>query len=331
MGIRSLTRTIKSNSPDSISHENLFKLSGKRVAVDASLIIYQQLFNTPGRGLFKNSKGNVTNHITGVFYKIMNYISINVELIFIFDGKPPDNKYECIQRRKDKSMKAKELSEMATTQEEKDKYDKASIRLTKFMVDEIKKLLTLMGVSYIHPDGEGEAYASELCRMGYVDYVLTEDMDAMAYGCPHMIRKCIDKSIKRKDIVSIISYDMLISDLGISHDAFLNFCILCGCDYCPIIPKVGPVTALKLVRQYDNIDDILENLNNMEIPDGYIDMFHNAKKNFLLFRDKIKLEDIEIVSSEENISELREFLMDEVEMNEKRVQNALKKFHNKYK
>ena len=30
-----------------------------------------------------------------------------------------------------------------------------------------------MGISYIHPDvGEGEAYASELCRMGYVDYVL---------------------------------------------------------------------------------------------------------------------------------------------------------------
>ena len=60
-------------------------------------------------------------------------------------------------------------------------------------------------------------------------------------------------------------------------------------------------------------------------------MFHDAKKNFLLFRDKIKIEDIEIVSSEENISGLREFLMDEVEMNEKRVQNALKKFHNKYK
>ena len=51
------------------------------------------------------------------------------------------------------------------------------------MVDEVKRLLNLMGISYIHPNvGEGEAYASELCRMGYVNYVLTEDMDTMAYG-----------------------------------------------------------------------------------------------------------------------------------------------------
>ena len=39
-----------------------------------------------------------------------------------------------------------------------------------------------MGVSYIHPDGEGEAYASELCRIGYVDYVLTEDIASATTG-----------------------------------------------------------------------------------------------------------------------------------------------------
>ena len=70
------------------------------------------------------------------------------------------------------------------------------------MIDDVKKLLTLMGISYIQPEvGEGEGYASELCRMGYVDYVLTEDMDTMAYGCPKLIRNCIDRSIRRKDIV----------------------------------------------------------------------------------------------------------------------------------
>ena len=37
----------------------------------------------------------------------MNYISLNIELIFIFDGKPPDNKYKTIQKRKEKSEKAK--------------------------------------------------------------------------------------------------------------------------------------------------------------------------------------------------------------------------------
>ena len=43
MGIKSLTQSIHRLSPDAIHHENLYKLSGKKVAVDASLIIYQQL------------------------------------------------------------------------------------------------------------------------------------------------------------------------------------------------------------------------------------------------------------------------------------------------
>ena len=78
MGIKGLTKTIKDNSERSIEHINLYKLSGKKVAVDASLIIYQQLLNTKNGVLFKNKYGKITNHVTGLFYKIMNYISLNI-------------------------------------------------------------------------------------------------------------------------------------------------------------------------------------------------------------------------------------------------------------
>jgi len=329
MGIKSLTKTIKTSSPQSITHENLYKLSGKKVAVDASLIIYQQLFNTPGGRVFKNSKGDITNHVTGVFYKVMNYISLDIELIFVFDGKPPENKSACIQERKDKSIKAKELSEKTEDIQEKQKLAKASLRVTHEMINQIKRLLDLLGVSYIHPDGEGEAYASELCRIGYVDYVLTEDMDAMVYACPRMIRNCVDSSIKRKDIVSIITYQTLIDDLQLDHNSFIDFCILCGCDYCPIIPRVGSVTALKLIHKYKTIENILEN-TNYQIPDNYLEQFNAAKKNFLLFRDKIDINKIDIHTSLPSVMEAENYLINDIEMNEKRVKNALKKFHNKY-
>ena len=150
------------HSPDAVTNENLYKLSGKRVAVDASLILYQQLLKSPNGKIFKNSKGKITSHITGVFYKIMNYISLNIEMIFIFDGKPPDNKQDCINQRKEKSKKAKEASLTSSSEEEKQKLEKSALRLTSEMVNDVKKLLNLMGISYIHPDvGEGEAYASE--------------------------------------------------------------------------------------------------------------------------------------------------------------------------
>jgi len=330
MGIKSLTKTIKTNSPQSITHENLYKLSGKRVAVDASLIIYQQLFNTPGGRVFRNSKGQITNHVTGVFYKVMNYIALDIELIFVFDGKPPENKSTCIQERKEKSMKAKELSEKTTDVKEKQKLAMSSMRVTHEMINQIKKLLDLLGVSYIHPDGEGEAYASELCRIGYVDYVLTEDMDTMVYACPRMIRNCVDSSIKRKDIVSIITYQTLIDDLHLDHNSFIDFCILCGCDYCPIIPRVGNVTALKLIHKYNTIENILEN-TNYKIPDNYLIQFNAAKENFLLFRDKINIDTIDIHTSLPSVNDIEKYLINDIEMNDKRVKNALKKFHNKYK
>ena len=129
--IKSLTKTIQKLHNQSIIAKNTYKLSGKRVAVDASLIIYQQLLNNSKGKLFRTTEGKITNHITGLFYKIMNYISLNITLIFVFDGKPPDNKQECIQGRKDKSEKAKQLSINATNEEDKHKYEKAPSVLQK--------------------------------------------------------------------------------------------------------------------------------------------------------------------------------------------------------
>ncbi len=329
MGIKSLTQTIKKHSPDSITNENLYKLSGKKIAVDASLIIYQHLLNNK-KGFFKNSNGKITNHITGLFYKIINYISLNIELIFIFDGCPPKNKQECIQERKNKSIKAKELSNTSTSEEDKIKYEKQSCRLTKEMIDDVKKLLSLMGVSYIHPPfAEGEAYAAELCRIGYVDYVLSEDMDTLVYGCPKLIRKCIDRSIKGIDVISVFDYPSIIKNLNITEDKFIDFCILCGCDYAPEVPKIGNVTALKLIQKYNTIDDIIQN-TKYNFPDNYIQLFNDAKKNFLLFKNNINTDKLNIIHSNENINELTNYLINDIEMNENRVKNALKKYNHKF-
>ena len=146
MGIKSLTQIIKREAQDSIIHDNLYKLSGKKVAVDASLIIYQQLLR---HQLLRNKNGEITNHITGLFYKMINYLSLNIEPIFIFDGKPPIQKKDCVDERKKKAQEAKDKMESCNTQEQKDCLEKTSIRLTKEMIDNVKKLLNLMGISLI--------------------------------------------------------------------------------------------------------------------------------------------------------------------------------------
>ena len=71
----------------------------------------------------------------------MNYISLNIELIFVFDGRPPVNKQDCINLRKKKSKKAKRSAEQTSCEEEKIKLEKSSLRLTKEMIDDVKYLL----------------------------------------------------------------------------------------------------------------------------------------------------------------------------------------------
>lgn len=332
MGIKSLTNTIKKYSPDSIQHENLYKLSGKKVAVDASLIIYQQLLNSPNTKILRNKEGKITNHINGLFYKIMNYISLNIELIFIFDGKPPENKSDTIEKRKKKCENAKlKLKENNfTDQKEKNKLEKSTIRLTSEMINDIKYLLKLLGISYINSDGEAEALASELCRIGYVDYVLSEDMDTLVYGCPRLIRNCIDKKLKRKDIISIFNYEKILSDFNFNKDEFIDFCILCGCDYCNSVPKIGNITAFKLIQKYKKINTIIKN-TKYNFPESYLYDFNKSKENFLLYYNKIDINNLKLFKSDKDIIKLENFLINEVQMNEKRVQNSLKKFNNNYK
>ena len=92
MGIKSLTKLIKGKSPDAITTGQLHHLSGNKVAIDASLIIYQCLLNVRNNGKQMENDSKTTGHIMGIFYKTINYLSLGIEPIYIFDGKPPDEK-----------------------------------------------------------------------------------------------------------------------------------------------------------------------------------------------------------------------------------------------
>ena len=203
MGIKNLTQLIKKHSPGSIEHVGLYTMKDKRVAIDTSIFLYKSLINVRYKGDYlRNKDGKIISHIQGLYYKTNQYLSFGITPIYIFDGKPPIEKSKCIQERNKKVKENKEKMEQTENITEKQNLEKGTIRITKEYIDDLKHLFHLMGISYIHANGEAEAYASELCRIGYVDAVITEDMDTLAYGCPLLIRNCIDKSIKRPEVIT---------------------------------------------------------------------------------------------------------------------------------
>ena len=331
MGIKGLTTLIKTSAPSAIQTQNLHHLTGKKVAIDASLFMYKMLINmrNANQSYLTSNNGKVVSHITGLFYKTANYLALNITPIYVFDGKPPSNKSDIIKIRKERVAASKLAMEQATSEEDKNNLEKQTIRLTKEHVDDIKQLLELMGVSYVQAHGEAEAYASEMCRKGMVDYVVTEDMDTLAFGCPRMIRTCLDKSIKRKDIISIIDLDVVLQGFELTYDEFVDLCILCGCDYCENIPRVGNKTAYTLIKKHRSIESILPAVKN--IPDDYEKKYKESRDLFKMYHDKLDLQQLSIHHSNWDLDKLYNFLVTDCSMSEKKVQNTFKKMKQGYK
>ena len=73
---------------------NLESFSSKIIAIDAYNAIYQFLAIIRGPdGLhLTDTKGRVTSHLTGLLYRNVNFLSMGIKPVYVFDGKPPSLK-----------------------------------------------------------------------------------------------------------------------------------------------------------------------------------------------------------------------------------------------
>src|ERR671920_265937 len=80
----------------------LTELAGKVVAVDAYNTIYQflSIIRGPTGELLTNSRGEVTSHLSGLFYRNANLLMDNIRPVYVFDGKANELKMAEIERQK---------------------------------------------------------------------------------------------------------------------------------------------------------------------------------------------------------------------------------------
>lgn len=323
MGIHSLTKLIQQKSPDSIEHHNLFALKGKRIAIDTSIFLYKSLINVRHNGDYlKNKEGKIMSHIYGLFNKIVLLKSYGIEPIFIFDGKPPPEKKTTLDNRNKRVIENREKLKNTNDVNEKKKLEKYTVRICSEYIRDLENLFEKMGVSYIHASGEAEAYAAELCRINYVYAVMSEDMDTLVYDCPRLIRSCILKENKSKNMVSIFNLDKIKEDFNMDIKQFTDMCILCGCDYCPTIPKVGPTRAYNNIKSYKTIENILES-DKFVVSDEFKGKYKLARNLFTLNKNKIDIDNMPINNYEYIQENLETYLLDICNMNKTRVNNSL--------
>lgn len=301
-------------------------LAGKIIAIDTSNMLFQFLTSirqSNGNPLM-DSRGNITSHLVGISSRISNLVSKGIKPCFIFDGKPPKQKYKERERRasikKEASIKYKEAEELGD-EDNMLKYSRMSTHLTKEIIEESKLLLNYMGLPVIQAPSEAEAQAAYMCRKKHVWAVASSDYDCLLYQCPRMITNLTLSQKRRtstgltKNITpELIELSKVLSELEIDHKQLIVLAILVGTDYnIGGVKGIGPKKALKLVQSDKSFDTIFKDLGAE----------FDWKEIFNIFENMPTTGDYKLEFKEPDRGKIKELLIDEHEFSESRVDSML--------
>jgi flap endonuclease-1 len=346
MGIKQLFKFLSENAPRSIKVQTMDNYTGRILAVDASTCLYQfvvaiRLGAENQHANLMNDAGEVTSHIGGFLNRTLRMLEAGIKPVYVFDGKPPEFKSAELAERREKREKAEaELKEAveAGDQEAVLKQTKRTVKVTPKMNEDTRRLLRMMGCPVIEAPCEAEATCAELTKLGKVYGAVTEDMDVLTFGSPIMIKNLFSTQpggttsgpatpglkTGQKPVYEV-NLATALEQLNVSMDQFIDFCILCGCDYADTLRGVGPHTGFKLVVEHGTLEEVIKHVEDAKVPPEW--RFREARQ---LFKDP------EVISSdapelefdwtmEPDYDGLRKFLIEENQFNVDRVEKNIER------
>lgn len=281
MGIKNLTKLIKSVAPEVIQVAELSQFAGKRFAIDTSIYMYRFMY------ALKLNKIPDASPVEGFIRQAAALINSGIIPLYVFDGKPPKEKRDTIKdriERKEKTVSKidelqdikKSLSEkrdsgevadkpyvctagrsystVAEVQSEINKLDRRVLNVKPHYFEECKELFNLMGIPYIVACGEAEGLCARLVKEGLVDAAVSEDTDLYPSGSP-MIIKDLNPD---KGTITVCNLEELLVKLDVTYEQLVDICILCGCDYLKCnIRGIGPKRAYDFIKELGSIETVI--------------------------------------------------------------------------
>ena len=310
MGIRLLNKYIKTNCKKGINMIKMEDLRGKYIVIDTSIYLYRFLQEEV---LLEN------------FYLLLSLFKFyNITGIFIFDGKPPEEKYKLIEKRnnikeearekyRELELKINKINDNDYEREEKNvlqnemiELKKKFVKLERYHIDSIKKLITAFGESYIDAEGEADQLCAKLVIKKIAYACLSEDMDLFLYGCPRVLRYL---SLLNESIV-LYNLSEILKELKISLSDFRQICVLSGTDYnnndngLDLYKSVEFYKSYKNDEKNNNIDFYTWLDNNMK---GLINIIELYLINNMFLLDNVNLKCYKInrtLIDKDNIKEI---------------------------
>lgn len=278
---------IKINNPGSIYHEktineiapetrirDLFPrgVKNKKIAVDASNLIYNSVLATPGVNTLTDKSGNHTGYLKIILDKIAVFAEADIKLVFVFDSPEPNPlKLDEIKRRAE--FREQRVSVPGLTDEER---ERRGFRLSSREINDLKLMLAGIGAEYyeVIPGIEGEQFAAFLTRSPDIGigeecapalreckYVLTNDGDVLMFG-GNVLRyargKKKDNSLRAKTDYTKYELFEILRNMNCSYTDFVKMGVILGTDFNASTPRVGTTAIMK---KYSGIELTPEQLN----------------------------------------------------------------------
>lgn len=303
-------------------------LTGKKIAIDSFNILFQflssirQFDGTP----LMDSKGRVTSHLSGLFYRTGKFMEKGIKPIFVFDGKAPEFKKREQQERRERREEAKEKMEQAVKQQDWEsakKYSQQTSKLTDEMIKESKELINAMGMPVIQAPSEGEAQAAYLAKTKKAWATGSQDWDSLLFGSPKLVQNLSISGRKKRGTQYVqinpllINLDTTLKELNINQDQLILLGILVGTDFNREgVKGIGPVKGLDLVKTYDTPEKIADNIE--------WDCKYSVREIFDFFKNP-PVQDFDVEFTEINPEKIKKILVDDHDFSEERVEKVIDK------
>ena len=222
-------------------------LRDKTVVIDTSIYMY---------------KYHAQNALIENFYLLLSiFHKYHITPIFIFDGKPPAEKYELLKQRKaDKCEAENRFTELQLQLEtendvtirnnltsEMNSLKRQFIRVSQSDNKVVKRLIESYGAMYYEANGEADRVCAYMVTSGKAWACLSDDMDMFVYGCNRVLRHL---SVINETVL-LYNMDNILTDLKMSMTEFRQITVVSGTDY-NINEETNLIETLRWFREYTN-------------------------------------------------------------------------------
>jgi flap endonuclease-1 len=234
-------------------------VAGSVVAVDAHNWLYRYLTTTvkwTSDHTYTTADGTEVANLIGVVQGLPKFFEHDLTPVFVFDGAVTELKDDEIAERRERREKDEERLEDA--RERGDAVEVARLesrtqRLTDTIVETTRDLLELLDVPVVDAPAEGEGQAAHMARRGDVDYVGTEDYDALLFGAPLTLRQLTSKGDPE-----LMDFEATLDHHEITWEQLVDAAILMGTDFNEGVSGIGPKTAISEIKEHGDLWSVLE-------------------------------------------------------------------------